>query len=38
MTGRQRRRGEPYDVGYGKPPKQSRFKKGHSGNPYGRPR
>jgi len=38
MTGRQRRRGEPYDVGYGKPPKQNRFKKGHSGNPCGRPR
>lgn len=28
----------PYEVGYAKPPKQSRFKKGLSGNPYGRPR
>lgn len=25
-----------YDVGYGKPPKHSRFKKGVSGNPRGR--
>jgi len=25
-----------YDVGYGKPPKQSRFQKGESGNPRGR--
>jgi hypothetical protein len=25
-----------YDVGYGKPPCQTRFKKGHSGNPKGR--
>jgi hypothetical protein len=26
-----------YDVGYGRPPKKSRFKKGTSGNPSGRP-
>tara|TARA_R110002073_G_scaffold4543_1_gene29534 strand:+ start:1278 stop:2003 length:726 start_codon:yes stop_codon:yes gene_type:complete len=26
-----------YEVGYGKPPRHSRFKKGQSGNPYGRP-
>ena len=26
------------DVGYGKPPKHSQFKKGQSGNPGGRPR
>ena len=25
-----------YEVGYGKPPKQTRFKKGQSGNPKGR--
>ncbi|MEO0399969.1 MAG: DUF5681 domain-containing protein [Pseudomonadota bacterium] len=27
-----------YDVGYKKPPKATRFKKGQSGNPKGRPR
>ena len=27
-----------YDVGYGKPPSASRFKKGQSGNPRGRPK
>jgi hypothetical protein len=27
-----------YDVGYAKPPERSRFKKGYSGNPRGRPR
>ena len=27
-----------YEVGYGKPPKHSRFKAGQSGNPRGRPR
>ncbi|MCY3732928.1 MAG: DUF5681 domain-containing protein, partial [Chloroflexi bacterium] len=27
-----------YDVGFGKPPKHSRFKKGKSGNPKGRPK
>jgi hypothetical protein len=26
------------DVGYGKPPQSGRFKKGHSGNPRGRPK
>ena len=29
---------EEYDVGYGKPPKEHRFKPGSSGNPKGRPR
>jgi len=28
----------PYDVGYGKPPAHTRFRKGQSGNPGGRPR
>lgn len=27
-----------YEVGYGKPPKDTRFKKGRSGNPRGRPK
>src|SRR5688572_3666738 len=27
-----------FDVGYGKPPESTRFKKGQSGNPRGRPR
>ncbi len=27
-----------YEVGYGKPPRSTRFKKGRSGNPKGRPR
>lgn len=27
-----------YEVGYGKPPEHSQFKKGQSGNPNGRPR
>ncbi len=26
------------EVGYGKPPRHTRFKKGQSGNPSGRPR
>ena len=39
MTGkRERRPGDPYEVGFGRPPKQTRFKKGRSGNPRGRPR
>ena len=29
---------EHYDVGYGKPPQHTRFKKGRSGHPEGRPR
>ncbi|WP_298309125.1 DUF5681 domain-containing protein [uncultured Erythrobacter sp.] len=29
---------DDYEIGYGKPPKHTRFKKGHSGNPAGRPR
>ena len=28
----------PYDVGYARPPKDSRFKPGQSGNPRGRAR
>jgi Family of unknown function (DUF5681) len=31
-------RGGGYQVGYGKPPVHSRFRKGQSGNPRGRPR
>ena len=27
-----------YEVGYGRPPKASQFKKGKSGNPRGRPK
>jgi hypothetical protein len=38
MAKKERRPGDPYDVGYGKPPKRTRFKKGRSGNPNGRPR
>jgi hypothetical protein len=33
-----KRRDGTYDVGYGKPPVDSRFQKGQSGNPNGRPR
>jgi hypothetical protein len=29
---------DTYEVGYGKPPKDTQFKKGSSGNPKGRPR
>jgi hypothetical protein len=29
---------EDYEIGYGKPPQHSQFKKGQSGNPTGRPR
>jgi hypothetical protein len=28
----------PYEVGYGKPPRESRFQRGNSGNPRGRPK
>jgi uncharacterized protein DUF5681 len=28
----------PHDIGFGRPPKKSQFKKGQSGNPKGRPR
>jgi hypothetical protein len=28
----------PYEVGYGKPPKSTRFRPGQSGNPKGRPK
>jgi hypothetical protein len=38
MGQKERRPGDPYEVGFGKPPKQTRFKKGRSGNPKGRPR
>jgi Family of unknown function (DUF5681) len=34
----EREKQEGYDVGYGKPPAATRFKKGQSGNPKGRPR
>ena len=29
---------ESYEVGFKKPPKETRFVKGHSGNPHGRPK
>ena len=29
---------DDYEIGYRKPPKQTRFQKGQSGNPFGRPR
>jgi hypothetical protein len=32
------KRKSDYEVGYGKPPKKSQFKKGRSGNPNGRPK
>jgi uncharacterized protein DUF5681 len=32
------RQSKPYKIGYGRPPIQTRFKKGQSGNPSGRPR
>jgi Family of unknown function (DUF5681) len=38
MEKKERRPGDPYEVGFGKPPKRTRFKKGHSGNAKGRPR
>ncbi|MBB4361518.1 hypothetical protein GGD65_002540 [Bradyrhizobium sp. CIR18] len=33
-----KRKSENYSVGYGKPPKERRFKPGQSGNPRGRPK
>lgn len=33
-----RERNGPYAVGFGKPPEHTRFKKGQSGNPTGRPK
>lgn len=30
--------GSEYEVGYGRPPRHARFKKGQSGNPKGRPK
>lgn len=29
---------DDYEVGYGRPPRHTRFRKGHSGNPRGRPK
>jgi hypothetical protein len=37
-TGKQAVAGAGYAVGYGKPPLHTRFRKGQSGNPRGRPR
>ena len=37
MTARQMK-SAPYEVGYGKPPRHTQFRKGQSGNPGGRPR
>lgn len=34
----ERKNGEAYEVGYGKPPKSGQFKPGQSGNPRGRPK
>jgi hypothetical protein len=31
-------KGQPYDIGYRKPPRHSQFKPGQSGHPQGRPR
>ena len=33
-----RRKQRDYVVGYGRPPAEHRFQKGHSGNPRGRPK
>lgn len=34
----ERKKGQSYEVGYGKPPKSGQFKPGQSGNPRGRPK
>lgn len=36
--GKPQEKDDGYEVGYGKPPKQTRFQPGRSGNPKGRPR
>jgi hypothetical protein len=38
MGKKERRPGDPYEVGYGKPPQAYQFKRGQSGNPNGQPR
>lgn len=38
MSAKRHDPGTPYEVGYGKPPKAARYRKGFSGNPNGRPR
>jgi uncharacterized protein DUF5681 len=35
---RKKRESDDYEVGYGRPPKHTRFKPGQSGNPKGRPK
>lgn len=35
---KKKRQNKDYEVGYGRPPKHSQFKKGQSGNPSGRPK
>jgi hypothetical protein len=37
-THKQNQQAAEYEVGYGRPPEQTRFKRGTSGNPKGRPR
>ncbi len=38
MSKKPEKPGMDYEVGYGRPPKATRFKKGQSGNPKGRPK